>query len=220
MGDEGSGERGAKMADANAATVSPALKREASTVEALLGRKSGLAKLLLWRDMQQSGAVFAAGTVAYLIIRSYSLVSLVCTLSYIMVGLCYGGAKVFPSKFNAFAEQFPSDIPSEVLHKQADRLAAVIPRVLGFCRKIVLGKDVVTSVKAFVALYGASVITNTFSISFMAYLVFLAAFTLPKVYEANEEQCDVYLNTAFEKVKEVMSQVDSKIPKAKAAVEN
>lgn len=194
-----------------------ALRRDVSAVEALLGKKSGLAKLLLWRDMQVSGATFAAGTVAFLIIRSYSLVSLLCTVSYFLVGLCYAGAKVFPTKFNTVAEQFPSDVPSEVLHKQADRLAAIIPHVLGLTRKVVLGKDVVLSVKAFVALYIISMITNTFNISTLAYLIFLAAFTLPRVYEANQEQCDVYLNIAFERVKDVISQVDSKIPKASAA---
>lgn len=184
---------------------------------------NNLEALLLWRDPAKTGSVFAAITILYLLLEwsHFSLLTLIANT----LGIAVAAAFLW-NNLAQFINKPGVPIPAVLQHGISDnqskmyaqQLTSGINQLLGFARRLILGKEVVLSVEAAVVLYTIGKIGNYFSTLGLIYTVVLLIFTLPKVYELRKHEIDSVANQVVNQSKQAYSQYGApyvnKIPRA------
>uniref|UniRef100_A0A7S2ZRI1 Reticulon-like protein n=1 Tax=Rhodosorus marinus TaxID=101924 RepID=A0A7S2ZRI1_9RHOD len=169
-------------------------------------------KVVLWRDLKLSGAIFGAVNLIC-ILTLFLKYSFLSVFSFLVMALLVASflfknaAKLLEGHLGK--DNIPQ--PSFGLEPfQAEAIQAKVPQIVDFLnenitkiRDVVTCKDNKTTLKALGATFGVYLVGRIFPDLVLFYLLFLAAFILPKVYELNKDEIDKAAAQAQARIAEV-----------------
>lgn len=178
-------------------------------------------RLVHWRDPQTSGIIFGLGLVVLLSICKFSVISV---LTYSLLAAVCGafGFRVYKlvmSKVNKTEEGHPfqdlleqplltSLSDTERAQQFGETLFSTTLSTAQKIRSVVLIEDLIESAKYIVILWFATYIGAWFNGLTLVILLWIGAFSVPKIYIEYQTEIDEQL----EKVSSLIGQVRSKIP--------
>lgn len=186
-----------------------------------------VAALIYWRDPKKSGIVF--GTILSVLL-SLAYFSLISVLAYMSL-LALSGTILFriyktvlqavqkTSDGHPFKDILDLDLalPAEKVHEVADVAVAHANAAVSELRRLFLVEDFVDSLKFGVLLWCLTYVGSWFNGMTLIIIGVVALFTLPKVYETNQEQIDQNLALVQAKINEITAKVKAAIPLGKKA---
>uniref|UniRef100_T1J6M0 Reticulon-like protein n=1 Tax=Strigamia maritima TaxID=126957 RepID=T1J6M0_STRMM len=186
--------------------------------------------LVYWRDPKKSGLVFAG---ILIILLSLSYFSLISVLAYVTLAVLAGtlSFRIYKNVLAAvqksneghpFKKYLEQDmvISGDQIQDVTQSVVVHTNAVAHELRRLILVEDLIDSIKFGVVLWCLTYVGAWFNGMTLLILGFVAAFTLPKVYETNKTQIDHYINIARTQVDEIMSKIKSKVPIGKKAKEH
>lgn len=186
-----------------------------------------VAALIYWRDPKKSGIVFGTILGVLLSLAYFSLISVLAYLSLLVLS----GTVIFriyktvlqavqkTSDGHPFKDILDLDLvlPAEKVHEVADVAVAHANAALSELRRLFLVEDFVDSLKFGVLLWCLTYVGSWFNGMTLIIIGVVALFTLPKVYETNQEQIDQNLALVQAKITEITAKVKAAIPLGKKA---
>ncbi|XP_011865907.1 PREDICTED: reticulon-1-like [Vollenhovia emeryi] len=186
-----------------------------------------VAALIYWRDPKKSGIVF--GTILGVLL-SLAYFSLISVLAYMSL-LALSGTILFriyktvlqavqkTSDGHPFKDILELDLalPASKVHEVADVAVAHANAAVSELRRLFLVEDFVDSLKFGVLLWCLTYVGSWFNGMTLIIIGVVALFTLPKVYETNQEQIDQNLALVQAKINEITAKVKAAIPLGKKA---
>lgn len=190
--------------------------RQNSVHQVFGGGKS--ADLLLWRNKKISSSVLAGATLIWAFFEwlDYHLLSILC------LALIVGMVAQFSWSNASSIMNRQSEIPRLVLPKElfvnaAVSVGAQVNQFLGFIQDVAIGRDVKQFAMVVLGLLAAALIGSWFNLLTVIYVGFVAAHTLPVLYEKYEDQVDDFMYSLFGQIQSQYQKLDSgllsKIPK-------
>ncbi|KAK2896279.1 hypothetical protein Q8A67_010767 [Cirrhinus molitorella] len=182
-------------------------------------------ELLYWRDVKSSGLVFGSSLFLLLSLLTCSIISV---LSYSALALLsvtisfriYRGVLQAIQKsdeghpFKRYLDQEVT-LSKDVVQKHSDVVLSWINCALKKLRHLFLVEDLVDSLKFAVFLWLLTYVGAWFNGLTLLILGLLGAFSGPIVYEKHQTQIDQVISTLKSRMKEVMGQIQAKVPGAK-----
>ncbi|XP_050457310.1 reticulon-1-A isoform X4 [Cataglyphis hispanica] len=195
--------------------------------EEVLPERGPVAALIYWRDPKKSGIVFGTILGVLLSLAYFSLISVLAYLSLLVLS----GTVIFriyktvlqavqkTSDGHPFKDILDLDLvlPAEKVHEVADVAVAHANAALSELRRLFLVEDFVDSLKFGVLLWCLTYVGSWFNGMTLIIIGVVALFTLPKVYETNQEQIDQNLALVQAKIAEITAKVKAAIPLGKKA---
>ncbi|XP_073690453.1 reticulon-4b isoform X2 [Garra rufa] len=204
--------------------TSGAEKKEAEVVVCDLNTAAVL-ELLYWRDVKSSGLVFGSSLFLLLSLLTCSIISVLSysTLALLSVTISfriYRGVLQAIQKsdeghpFKRYLDQEVT-LSKDVVQRHSDVVLSWINCVLKELRHLFLVEDLVDSLKFGVFLWVLTYIGAWFNGLTLLILGLLGAFSGPIVYEKHQTQIDQVIFTLKSQMKEIMGQIQAKVPGAK-----
>ncbi|CAJ2629943.1 reticulon-like protein B1-like [Trifolium pratense] len=171
------------------------------------------ADILLWRNKKLTGMALGAGTALWVFfeLMEYHLITLICHLLILSLGALFlwTNASVFIHKSPM---QIPNiSIPQESIIEAVTVLRIELNRGFTIFREIGTGRDIRKFLTVVGVLWVISVIGSWFNFLTLFYLFYLSLFTLPLVYEKNEDQVDALAEKAMIEIKKQYAVLDAKV---------
>lgn len=171
------------------------------------------ADILLWRNKKCTGIALGAGTALWVFfeLMQYNLITLVCHLLILSLAALFlwSNASVFIHKSPL---QIPHVvIPQECVLEAASVLRIEINQVFAILREIGTGRDIKKFLTVIAGLWFISVIGSCFNFLTLFYIFYVSLFTLPLVYEKNEDQVDALAEKAMIEIKKQYAVLDAKV---------
>ncbi|KAK9266480.1 hypothetical protein L1049_024243 [Liquidambar formosana] len=193
--------------------------RQKPVYNLLGGGKS--ADVLLWRNKKISASVLTAATAIWILFEwlNYNFMTLLCfSLAVVML------VQFVWSSSSGLLDRSFSKVPRLVLPKElfvniSISVGAEVNRALQFLQDIACGENLKQFLVAIASLWAAAVIGSWCNFLTVLYVGFVAAHTLPVLYERNEDQVDNFANNVIGQLQHNYRKLDagflSKIPKGK-----
>uniref|UniRef100_A0A8R1I107 Reticulon-like protein n=1 Tax=Caenorhabditis japonica TaxID=281687 RepID=A0A8R1I107_CAEJA len=192
----------------------------------VLQRKEVL-DVIYWRDPKKSAIVLSLALLALFILAKYPLLTVV-TYSLLLALGAAAGFRVFKKieaqikKTDAehpFSEILATDLslPQEKVHAQADVFVEHATLAANKLKKLVFVESPFESLKFGLVLWSLTYIASWFSGFTLAILGLVGVFSVPKVYESNQEAIDPHLATISGHLKNVQNLIDEKLPFLRSA---
>lgn len=193
--------------------------REKPVHHLLGGGKS--ADVLLWRNKKISAGVLAGGTAVWVLFEwlNYNFLSLICFgLVIFMVGqFLWSNASGYVSSRSSSSKVPHVVLPEELFVNIAKTVAVEVNRGLGFLQDVACKG----TIKQFAVVVGslliAAIISSWCNFLTVFYIGFIAAQTLPVLYEKYDDQIDGFIYNMLDKFQHNYRKLDasvlSKIPK-------
>lgn len=178
--------------------------------------------LIYWRDPKQSGPVFGGVLVVLLALTYFSLISVIAYLSlFTLTGTT--AFRIYKNIVQAIQKtgdghpfkqyldldvSLPQDKVQEVCTVATAHLNAAIVEL----RRLFLVEDLVDSAKFGVLLWVLTYLGSWFNGMTLIIIAWVALFTLPKIYQANQVQIDTNLEIVRVKIAEIAEKVKAAIP--------
>ncbi|MCD7450137.1 Reticulon-like protein B8 [Datura stramonium] len=174
---------------------------------------------MLWRNKKISAGVLVSATAIWVLFEwlNYNFLSLVCfALSFGLI------AQFLLKNASGIINRSPSNVPRLVLPDDlfvniAKSIGAEINHGLGFLQDVALGGNLKQFVVVILSLWVAGMIGSWCNFLTVLYIGFIAAHTLPVLYERYEDEVDAFAYSALEKLqghyKKLDSGVLSRIPR-------
>ncbi|XP_014259378.1 reticulon-1-A isoform X4 [Cimex lectularius] len=184
-----------------------------------------LESLVYWRDPKKSGVVFGVTLLTLIALTIYSLISVLAYLCLLTV-LGTISFRVYKSIMQAvqktsdghpFKEFLDYDltVPEDKVKEVSLALVQYTNSSVATLRSLFLVEDIVDSIKFAVVLWVLTYVGACFNGLTLIILGVVLLFTLPKVYENNKEQIDVYMKIAMDKLSVVTNKVKTIVPEGK-----
>ncbi|KAH9383537.1 hypothetical protein HPB48_025109 [Haemaphysalis longicornis] len=171
-------------------------------------------QLVYWRQPKKSGLVFGAVLALLLSLTCFSLISVVAylalgTLTVAIAFRVYRNvlqAVQKSSEGHPFKEYLEKDLslPKERVHETVDTVVKHAEELVKRLRSLFLVEDLVDSLKLALLFWVLTYVGSWFNGMTLIILAYVAAFTLPKVYETYQAEIDQYLGLARTHVGNVM----------------
>lgn len=186
-----------------------------------------LSDLIMWRNAYRTAAVFVLGNVFFFstTVRKLSMMTVFANLTMTLVGL--GAVVVQLSKLlarmtnseplvdtSAPSKQF---ISPELFQKHSHSVVEAINSLSETVRHAIYCKDLRLTAKVFGAAFLLRIAGRMFEAMKLGWMLFLLAFTAPKVYELKHEEIDAAMSKVRPMVEEKAKQAMS-VGKEKARV--
>lgn len=193
--------------------------REKPVHHLLGGGKS--ADVLLWRNKKISASVLTSATIIWVVFEwlNYNLLTI---LGFILaLGML---AQFVWSNASGMLNSSPSSVPRLKLPKDLFKDIAVafgveVNRVLDYLQDVSCGGNLKQLLVAIGSLFAAAVLGSWCNFLTVVYVGFVAAHTLPVLYEKYDEQIDNFVYQVFDQLRNNYQKLDagvlSKIPKGK-----
>lgn len=188
-----------------------------------------LEQLVYWRQPKKSGLVFGAVLALLLSLTCFSLISVVAYLALgaLTVAIAFRvyrnvlQAVQKSSEGHPFKEYLEKDLslPKERVHEAVDTGVKHAEELAKRLRSLFLVEDLVDSLKLALLFWLLTYVGSWFNGMTLIILAYVAAFTLPKVYETYQAEIDQYLGLARTHVGNVMGMIRSKIPMGQSAAQ-
>ncbi|XP_050981881.1 reticulon-4b isoform X3 [Labeo rohita] len=199
-------------------------KTEAEVVTCDLSAAAVL-ELLYWRDVKSSGLVFGSSLFLLLSLLTCSIVSV---LSYSALALLsvtisfriYRGVLQAIQKsdeghpFKRYLDQEVT-LSKDAVQRHSDVVLSCVNCTMKELRHLFLVEDLVDSLKFAVFLWVLTYVGAWFNGLTLLILGLIGAFSGPVVYEKHQTQIDQFISTLKNRMKEVMGQIQAKVPGAK-----
>jgi len=178
--------------------------------------------LIYWRCWKRSATVF--GGIMFLLLSltccTFMSVITIFSMALLTVAFLYRiGMTVFnavqkTSAEHPFKHLLDEDLrlSEESVQNVAEKSRTFINAKVAKLQKLFLIEDAVESVKFGVMLWLLSYIGSWFSMLTLSIIMCIDMFTIPILYERNQEQVDNVLGVVKTKAKEVMATIQAKIP--------
>ncbi|KAL5757193.1 hypothetical protein ACOSQ2_021939 [Xanthoceras sorbifolium] len=171
------------------------------------------ANILLWRNKQISGGIFAGGTIIWLLFEciGYHLITLVChSLILSLSGLfLWSNLAAFS---NLSPPEFPEiKLPEDMFLKIALMLRNEFNWACKTFKEIAFGQDIKKFLLVALVLWIVSIVGNWFNFLTLLYFLFVIVLTLPALYERNEDMVDIYGAKALVELKKHYKVVDEMV---------
>ncbi|XP_059618729.1 reticulon-1-A isoform X3 [Phlebotomus argentipes] len=178
--------------------------------------------LIYWRDPKKSGAVFGAGLAVLLAMVCFSVISVFAYLSLTVLL----GTIVFTiyknvlqavqktSEGHPFKSILETDLtlPQDKVQQAVNVGVTHVNSVIVELRRLFLVEDLVDSIKFALLLWCLTYVGSWFNGMSIVIILFVALFTLPKVYENNKQSIDAYLDLVRSKVIEITDKAKAAVP--------
>ncbi|KFM77744.1 Reticulon-4, partial [Stegodyphus mimosarum] len=184
-----------------------------------------VAEYIYWRDPKKSGIVFGATLVLLLSLKYFSFISVAAylTLALLFVTISF---RIYKNILQAvqksneghpFKEYLEVDITlsQDKVSETVETLIHHVNCVTGKLRSLVLVEDLFDTLKLLVLAWCMTYVGAWFNGLTLIIIAFVSVFTLPKVYETNKAQIDVYAELVRTKGKEMIEMVNAKMPLGK-----
>ncbi|KAG6718138.1 hypothetical protein I3843_04G126500 [Carya illinoinensis] len=182
------------------------------------------ADVLLWRNKKISASVLTGATAIWVLFEwlNYHFLTLV------FFGLILGMLAQFiwsnaSGLFNSGRSHSKIPrlvIPNEIFVNIASSLSAEVNQALGFLQDVAYGGNIKQFLMVVVGLWLAAVVGSWCNFLTVLYVGFVAAHTLPVLYERYEDQVDSFVYRVIDQIQHNYRKLDagvlSKIPKGKA----
>ncbi|KMQ98101.1 glycogen phosphorylase [Lasius niger] len=182
-------------------------------LEKVLPERGPVAALIYWRDPKISGIVFGTILGVLLSLAYFSLISVLAYLSLLVLS----GTVLFriyktvlqavqkTSDGHPFKDILDQDLTlaAEKVHEVADVAVAHANAAVSELRRLFLVEDFVDSLKFSVLLWCLTYVGSWFNGMTLIIIGVVALFTLPKVYETNQEQIDQNMALVEAKINEI-----------------
>lgn len=204
-------------------------RRSKQNFQEPLPERGPVESLIYWRDPKKSGLVFGGVLVVLLALTYFSLISVVAYLSlFVLTGTI--AFRIYKNIVQAvqktgdghpFKQYLENDVSlSQDKVKQVSEVAvAHLNAAVIEVRRLFLVEDLVDSIKFGVLLWVLTYLGSWFNGMTLVIIAWVALFTLPKVYEANQAQIDANLDIVRTKVAEITAKVKAAIPIGKKSEE-
>ncbi|KRX49270.1 Reticulon-3, partial [Trichinella sp. T9] len=193
-----------------------------NSVMNLINNKPRLHDILCWKDPVASGVIFAILFITLISLRYFSalliiayagLLALAASLGFRLYSLVtarlHGKEHVDP--FKPYLENTIS-FPAERLHSQVDVFVDFIQKFLDNLKRLFLLEKIFESLKLFVMLWSLTYVGSWLSLSSLAVLALIYAFTVPLLLEKHGNTINKYKNMVTAKVDTILKTVDAKMP--------
>eukprot|EP01018_Ginkgo_biloba_P037223 Gb_36522 [translate_table: standard] len=193
-----------------------------SSLNRLFGRKKSVHKilgggktadLLLWRNKQMSASVLAGATVIWILFEcmEYPLLTFICHVLILSLAILF-----IWINSAVFLKRSPPRIPEIVISEGACRsiasdLRAGVNGTLAMLHDISSGRDFKKFLLVVAGLWLLSLVGSCCNFLTLLYIGFVAAYTLPVLYERYETQVDSFAEKAMWKIKEQYRIFDAKV---------
>ncbi|GFU40744.1 reticulon-4 [Trichonephila clavipes] len=184
-----------------------------------------VAKYVYWRDPKKSGIALGASLVLLLSFKYFSVISVIAYLSLALLSVTvsfriYKNVLQAVQKSNEgqpFKEYLEMDIAlsQEKVGQTVEVLIHHVNCVAAKVRSLILVEDLVDTIKLGILAWCMTYVGAWFNGLTLVILAVVSAFTLPKVYETNKAQIDVYADLVRTKGKEIIEMVNAKMPMGK-----
>ncbi|KAM7497871.1 hypothetical protein LguiA_022285 [Lonicera macranthoides] len=153
------------------------------------------ADVLLWRNKKISASVLGGATVVWVLFEwlNYNFITLLCfAVVVVMV------AQFVWSNASGLLNRSPSDVPRLVLPDQlfvnvAVTIGEQANRALGYLQDVACGGNIKQFLMVVASLWAAAIIGTWCNFLTVLYIGFIAAHTLPVLYERYEDQVDGFV---------------------------
>lgn len=180
------------------------------------------ADVLLWRNKRISGSVLAGATVIWLLFEwlNYHFLTLVCLALVLSMSALFlwSNAAVFINR--SPPRMRPIALPKDIFVDAAIASSDQINRFLGFLQEVAVARDLKTFLAVSAGLWFLAIIGSWCNFLTVLYLGFVAAHTLPVLYERYDDQVDSFISNVLDELKRHYGRFDSqvlrKIPKGPA----
>jgi len=177
------------------------------------------ADVLLWRNKKISASVLGGATVVWVLFEwlNYNFLTLLCFAVVIVMV-----AQFVWSNASGLLNRSPSDVPRLVLPNQlfvniAVSIGAQINHALGYLQDVACGGNIKQFLMVVACLWAAAIIGTWCNFLTVLYIGFVAAHTLPVLYERYEDQVDGFVYDLYGQFQHHYKKLDkgllSKIPK-------
>ncbi|ULT91186.1 hypothetical protein L3Y34_009059 [Caenorhabditis briggsae] len=183
--------------------------------------------VIYWRDAKKSAIVLSLALLALFILAKYPLLTVITYSLLLALGAAAGfrAYKKIESQIkktdaeNPFSEILANDLslPQEKVHAQADVFTEHATCIANKLKKLILVESPLESIKFGLILWSLTYVASWFSGCTLAVLALLGTFSIPKVYEANQEAIDPHLATVSGHLKNVQNLIDEKLPFLRSA---
>ncbi|XP_054786818.1 reticulon-like protein B4 [Prosopis cineraria] len=175
------------------------------------------AEVVLWRKKDVSRRVLAAATALWFFfeVLGYHFISLACHALILVIILFFLWTKasmyIHKSAPHIPEVTIPRDCVLEVVSTVRNEINGFLEAFRNLLRDITAGKDLKKFVIVIVALWFLSVIGSSFSFLTLFYLCTVFMFTVPMLYEKNEELVDLYGEIVIAEMKKQYAVFDKKV---------
>lgn len=185
--------------------------------------------LIYWRDPKKSGPVFGGVLLVLLALTYFSFISVIAYLSlFALTGTI--AFRIYKNIIQAvqktgdghpFKEYLELDValPQDKVKEISEVAVAHLNAGVSELRRLFLVEDLVDSIKFGVFLWVLTYLGSWFNGMTLVIIAWVALFTLPKVYEANQAQIDANLDIVRSKLTEITAKVKAAIPIGKKSEE-
>jgi len=179
-----------------------------------------ISTILHWNDPVQSALLFGIGNFFFFLITfgEYSVLTLLCYLALALICICgaYANGVMLIAHFKKERVENPFLIKLKnpyiatnfALEPHADCIIGLVNDFLDTSRSVLYFTDNLYSLKVGALLW----ILSVFSFTSLLYIVFLTAFTWPRIYREKKVQIDQAYDLACSKICFYLNQVTSKLP--------
>jgi len=184
-----------------------------------------VAEYVYWRDPKKSGIGFSASLVLLLSLKYFSFISVVAYLTLALLSVTvsfriYKNVLQAVQKSNEghpFKDYLEMDITlsQDKVSETVEVFISHVNCVTGKLRSLVLVEDLFDTLKLVILAWCLTYVGAWFNGLTLVILALVSAFTLPKVYETNKAQIDMYAEIVRTKSKEVIDMVNAKMPMGK-----
>jgi len=192
------------------------------STEEIVESRGPVTDLVYWRDPRKSGVVLGAVLAILLSLSVFSVVSVVSysALAVLSVTLTFRLYKTVmqavqkTQEGHPFKEYLETDVTvsSEKVHEVADLSAARLNSTLLELRRLFLVEDLIDSVKFGLILWTMTYVGSMFNGLTLVILAVIGLFSLPKVYETNQEVIDQNVDLVRGKINEIVEKVTAVMP--------
>jgi hypothetical protein len=178
--------------------------------------------LIYWRNPGMSAGVLTALLLTLILLRIFPVLQLAAYfgLALLVVSFTYRLAYYLlatakqESDTNSFTSELsnPIVLPADRIHDQVNAAVRQASPWLAKLRGYFLVESYAESAKFAVFLWQMTYIGSWISVSTMAILSVVAAFSIPKIYELKKTEIDQQLSIANEHYERIRSQIEEKLP--------
>uniref|UniRef100_A0A6G1SIF9 Reticulon-like protein n=2 Tax=Aceria tosichella TaxID=561515 RepID=A0A6G1SIF9_9ACAR len=189
----------------------------------LISAYSNVAHVFHWKRPIETGLIFTIGLILITALTFFSIISVV---AYTALGciLASGVLRIYKTSMKALnrSPETPVDhiwekvlsvdvsLSPERLHELVETSHANLNASLVYFKQVLLVEDKIATAKFFLFLYSLTYIGSWFNGLTLITIIYLALFSVPKLYESNKIKIDEFLNLATKQLSSTVDSVTSK----------
>lgn len=178
--------------------------------------------IIYWRDPKKSAIALSLTLIALFVLGKYPILSVLAYTGLAVLAATLG-FRIFKSieaqikktgGENPFQEILAEEVSlsQEKVHAQADVLVEHGTYLANKLKKVIFVESILESAKFGLLLWSLTYIASWFSGFTLALLTVLGIFSIPKIYESNQEVIDAHLEVICGHLKNVQNILEEKLP--------